>query len=160
MTGLAGLTGQVFGRLTVLSKAQPFPPKAKTYWLVRCECGSNRIVREDNLLTGRSTSCKSGKCHASWRGQDVSYSGAHNRIHSLRGSATDYDCKECGHAAKDWSLDWKSIPPDSIKWGRDKPAIDKLSPYSANPEDYSPRCRRCHHAYDSEDIAGMFPLPA
>lgn len=55
------LTGQVFGRLTVLA----FDSVGKDYttrWLCRCECGNEKVVIGKNLVRGltRSCGCKQG----------------------------------------------------------------------------------------------------
>jgi hypothetical protein len=54
------LTGQKFGRYTVVRKASPEEEPAThkgTYWLCRCECGNERMVRADGLKSGRTLSC-------------------------------------------------------------------------------------------------------
>ena len=52
------LTGQRFGRLTVISLNKEVSKQKKaTYWNCRCECGNEIIVRGDNLRNGRTTSC-------------------------------------------------------------------------------------------------------
>lgn len=49
------LTGQKFGRLTVIEKAEN---KGKyTAWICKCECGENVIVRSDHLKSGFTKSC-------------------------------------------------------------------------------------------------------
>jgi len=49
------LTGQRFGRLTVLHRE---PNKGrKVTWLCRCDCGASRVVTADNLRSGNTTSC-------------------------------------------------------------------------------------------------------
>ena len=50
------LTGQRFGRLVVLERAES-APNHKTQWLCQCDCGSQVIVRSDSLLSGRTLSC-------------------------------------------------------------------------------------------------------
>lgn len=50
------LTGQVFGRLTVIA----FDSVGKDYatkWLCRCECGNESIAIGKNLVAGRTRSC-------------------------------------------------------------------------------------------------------
>lgn len=49
------LTGQRFGRWTVISRA----PNAKsaTCWYCVCDCGNTKIVRGCDLRSGKSTSC-------------------------------------------------------------------------------------------------------
>lgn len=49
------LTGQKFGRLTVLNFAEI--KKRKAHWLCRCDCGNERIVRSANLRNGNTQSC-------------------------------------------------------------------------------------------------------
>lgn len=45
----------IFGKLTVLSFVEK--RNYRNFWLCRCECGTERIVREDHLLEGRTASC-------------------------------------------------------------------------------------------------------
>ncbi|HSX68461.1 hypothetical protein [Nocardioides sp.] len=49
------LTGQVFGRLTVMGEAPM--RNAKRYWLCECECGNLTEARQDNLLRWRTEGC-------------------------------------------------------------------------------------------------------
>ena len=59
------LTGQNFGRLTVLKRVDPpdyVTYKSSTYWTCRCECGRELVVRRNGLTSGRTTSCG---CYAS-----------------------------------------------------------------------------------------------
>ena len=58
------LTGQVFGRWTVLSLAEDKEHKNRlkrgskgAVWLCRCECGTERTVISYNLRRGNSQSC-------------------------------------------------------------------------------------------------------
>ena len=49
------LTGQIFGKLTVLEKA---PPRNKhVYWKCKCECGNVLEVQADALNRGKTKSC-------------------------------------------------------------------------------------------------------
>ena len=55
MPKLIDLTGQRFGRWTVLNKA---PSKNRAvYWNCQCDCGTIRAVKAASLRTGKSTSC-------------------------------------------------------------------------------------------------------
>lgn len=55
MKPIFNLTGQKFGRWTVISEA---PRHGQTrYWLCQCDCGTVREVRQQNLINGQSTSC-------------------------------------------------------------------------------------------------------
>lgn len=44
------LTGQVFGRLTVLSKAHYNPRSRAWYWLCRCTCGTEKFILGPSLV--------------------------------------------------------------------------------------------------------------
>jgi hypothetical protein len=50
------LTGQIFGRLTVIERNLETDSK-RTPWKCRCECGKETIVLGDNLRRGRQVSC-------------------------------------------------------------------------------------------------------
>ena len=56
MSSLIDLTGQTFGRLTVL-KYHGVNDKGIHMWLCRCECGNEKVVRGDALRYGITRSC-------------------------------------------------------------------------------------------------------
>lgn len=49
------LTGERFGRLTVISFA--YSKNKQTYWLCRCDCGKEKIIQRSSLLRGETKSC-------------------------------------------------------------------------------------------------------
>ena len=49
------LTGQRYGRLTVLAPAEN--TGGRTAWLCRCDCGAEVVVRAQHLRTGHTKSC-------------------------------------------------------------------------------------------------------
>ena len=49
------LTGQVFGRWTVIERRQN--KGRRVQWLCRCECGNTGLVMSNNLVSGISRSC-------------------------------------------------------------------------------------------------------
>lgn len=55
MSKLKDLTGQKFGRLTVLERAES--KNGRTYWKCRCDCGEEVNVIASNLLRGNTKSC-------------------------------------------------------------------------------------------------------
>lgn len=55
MPKLKDLTGQRFGRLTVLKRVENIG--RQTAWLCQCECGSTKIVTGSNLHGGKARSC-------------------------------------------------------------------------------------------------------
>lgn len=56
MGKLINLTGQKFGELTVLERAEN-NPFGKTMWLCKCDCGTVKAVASTFLLTGQTVSC-------------------------------------------------------------------------------------------------------
>ena len=52
---LIDLTGQVFGRLTVLQRAKTV--NKRTMWTCKCECGNEITAEAYNLKTGHTQSC-------------------------------------------------------------------------------------------------------
>ncbi len=46
------LTGQKFGRLTVIKKVG-IDKYGKSIWLCKCDCGNEKEVKSDNLLYAR-----------------------------------------------------------------------------------------------------------
>ena len=54
------LTGQKFGRLTVIEKAKDHIQsngRHRTTWMCQCNCGNQVVVRTDCLLQGNTQSC-------------------------------------------------------------------------------------------------------
>lgn len=52
------LTGQIFGRLTVLKEtARPITSKSGTFWLCNCICGKSTSVDTRHLRQGNTLSC-------------------------------------------------------------------------------------------------------
>ena len=59
MSKLIDLSGQRFGRLTVLRKAESI--NGKTAWLCKCDCGNECVVVRTNLKSGNTSSCGCGR---------------------------------------------------------------------------------------------------
>lgn len=60
MSKLIDLTGQKFGRLTVVERAEDYVGKSgnrKVRWLCKCECGKEAIIRGCDLKDGHTKSC-------------------------------------------------------------------------------------------------------
>lgn len=51
------LTGERFGRLVVLGLADVPDRKGFIFWRVRCDCGTEKTVMQNNLVFGRTKSC-------------------------------------------------------------------------------------------------------
>ena len=56
MSALKDLTGQKFGRLTVISRAEN-ADCGKVRWICKCDCGAEVVVRGGNLRNGHTASC-------------------------------------------------------------------------------------------------------
>lgn len=54
---LVDLTGQRFGRLTVLRRYEKNSSQGKTLWLCKCDCGTETTVTTSNLKSGHTQSC-------------------------------------------------------------------------------------------------------
>lgn len=64
------LTGQVFGKLTVLYRDELFinsNGKRRTMWRCKCQCGREKSIRRDALISGKTKSC--GMCSNDITGQ-------------------------------------------------------------------------------------------
>ena len=58
MYKLKDLTGKKFGRITVLYRTNPsYGINNGAYWLCRCSCGKEKIIRGWHLTSGRVKSC-------------------------------------------------------------------------------------------------------
>lgn len=142
------LTGQSFGLLTALHHVRSGD------WLVRCECGTEKVVMGQNLRTGQLKSCGciprrsmsiNGKREASsrWKGDRVSYSTAHRRVYSQRGPAREHPCLVCGGEATSWA--YRGDSPKELTEDRGpKALIKRVVRYSPDPDDYDPMCWSCH----------------
>ncbi len=51
------ITGKVFGRLTVLHKAERKRVEHYPYWMCQCLCGNTVLVRHDSLVRDKTHSC-------------------------------------------------------------------------------------------------------
>lgn len=51
------LTGQRFGRLVVLGLADVPDRKGFIFWRVKCDCGTEKIIMQNNIIYGQTRSC-------------------------------------------------------------------------------------------------------
>lgn len=84
-----------------------------------------------------------GTGHHAWRGDEVGYVAAHDRVRRQHGSAKDHQCIDCGNTAAHWTYDHMDANEQHYEY---KPGM--FAAYSPNPEHYSPRCVPCHKAFD------------
>lgn len=57
MSHAIDITGQRFGSLTVVGRAEKRPGEHHSYWLCRCECGRTRRVAKPNLVARGDLPC-------------------------------------------------------------------------------------------------------
>lgn len=83
------------------------------------------------------------KSHNWLSDDELSYREAHSRVKRARGSASTYSCVDCGGVARHWSYNHAA---KDEKWGWHEDGF--RVPFSANIEDYEPRCVSCHKRFD------------
>lgn len=88
------LTGQVFGKLTVLEPAEDI--SGRTAWRCRCECGRETVALASNLRSGRTKSCGCGRARMDLAGQVFGRLTALEPAENI-GKSTAWRCRcECG----------------------------------------------------------------
>lgn len=70
------IKGEKYGILTVLEYSHTHSKKA--YWVCKCECGGTKVVRANDLRTGKTTSCGCLMKESSRRNQKIMI--RHNRL--------------------------------------------------------------------------------
>lgn len=149
---MSDLTGQVFGRLTVLSRDEKGKIKAGYKYLCKCECGKINSIRGDSLKRGSVKSCGCyqaeraseanskddlemlyNKLMASYKGnarrRDLNFELTKSEFISL----VKQDCYYCGSEPK--ILQWKTVRSKEHVNGVDR--IDSSKGYSLE------NCRSC-----------------
>lgn len=79
MSRLIDLTGQRFGRLTVVERGSPKPGCSNARWRCKCDCGNETIVLGTTLRRGESTSCG---CYRAdyWRNEKTTHGKSQSRL--------------------------------------------------------------------------------
>lgn len=154
MTPTIDLEGLRFGRLTAVEFAGRLGRNSA--WRCACDCGVEKLVRRDHLVSGAVRSC--GCLHREssrqrrlgkrgWLKDRPSYHGAHARVRLRRGSASDHRCA-CGAPADEWAYDHAdpaAVTGEVVRDGR-----TMVLTYSLDPAHYQPMCIPCHRAFDRE----------
>lgn len=146
---LIDLTGQQFGRLTVIRRVEDYvSPRGyrKVRWLCRCSCGTEVVVQVGNLRSGRTLSCGCQKREVTSKRsskQVVRYNGAHARHAKVLGRAKDKTCVDCGGPAAHLSY-VGGCPEELIEVGGRHDEVR----YCLHAHHYVPRCAKDHKAYD------------
>lgn len=160
------LTGQEFGRLTVIRRSEHRSPSGRVMWVCRCRCGVSLDVQSNNLRSGNSSSCgcANREAAARWAAElgrrpnrtkpddEIGYTAAHDRVRRAHGSASRHACVDCARPAKDWSLRHDATVVRVARGGRGDGLL--ISP---DPSDYVARCKKCHAKYDERGHGAAFP---
>lgn len=80
MSHIIDLTGQRFGKLTVIRKVNPENKKStNAHWLCKCDCGNEVTVISTTLRNGESTSCG---CYRSeyWKKKKTTHGKSKSRL--------------------------------------------------------------------------------
>lgn len=131
MPKLKDLTGQRFGRLTVICRKGS--KNGHVAWLCKCECGKTKVIRSCDLVNGKSTSC--GCYHNEMVAQITKSHGQSNSrlytIHNLmlqrcfQPKATHY--KHYGGRGISVCDEWKYSFESFYKWAMANGYSDELS---------------------------------
>ena len=103
-----------------------------------CAMHQSRINRHGDASVKLKPGQAAGPTHPAYKGEAVTYSGAHMRVRAWRGRADQYSCIDCGRQAQQWSYDHRDPAEMSCREG----------PFSVDVWHYEPRCVSCHKAYD------------
>lgn len=139
MGKLRNLTGQKFGRLTVLKRTEN-SKSGQTRWLCRCDCGEIVKVHRPHLISGHTKSCgclNSEKArkrtkgnHPAWKGDDVTKEQIHRWLRS--NIVKPIMCQKC-----------QERPVRDFSYNN-----HKNGEWTRNPDDYEYLCRSCHMLKD------------
>lgn len=138
MSKLIDLTGQRFGRLTVIERGAN-TPSGQTTWICSCDCGKTVTVSGGNLRSGNSTSCgctRNGNCvdkhlYYTWRDMRQRCCFPHHPSYCNYGARGITVCAEWSRsyeAFQDWALAHGWNPEDHNTLTIDR--IDNNGPYS------------------------------
>ena len=162
---LINLTGQKFGRLTVIKREYPNRNK-KPQWLCKCECGTEKIIDGASLRTGHTKSCgclqkETVENIGNLNKLDLGLSSFHALIRNYKNGAkrreikyklteeqfkeiTQKDCYYCGAKPNQINKGHRGYPPfgDYIYNGIDR--IDNNKGYTI--DNVVPCCKMCNQA--------------
>jgi hypothetical protein len=88
----------------------------------------------------------SGPDSPRWRGNDIAYRTALDRVERWRGKASQHRCVDCGKPAEQWAYN-RADPNEIEKAVAQSSGRVSVVQWSADPDYYEPRCRRCHRAF-------------
>lgn len=135
--------GHTYGQLTVIGRAGS-SRVGHAAWDCVCSCGETLVATGTNLATGNTTRCRKAEHSGKWKGDDIGYNAAHDRVRVRRGRADQHGCVDCDGTAEHWS--YSNSDPDE----RVEVRGELLFRYSTSVIYYAARCRSCHFRFDCE----------
>lgn len=81
MGTINNLTGNTYGRLTVISRSENIGNHAA--WLCQCSCGRNKVIRGDHLVYGKAVSCGCFESESRNKGNHLIHGGRHSRLYNI-----------------------------------------------------------------------------
>lgn len=136
--------GDRHGSLVIVARLGTVNGSARV--LCRCDCGIDKELSLQNVLSGKTLDCASREHHPDprFKGDRITYDGAHNRVKAIKGSASRHPCARCGNPAEQWAYSHADVAQQQMNDGR-----EKGRPYSANTDHYMPLCRSCHIGFNN-----------
>lgn len=141
------LTGQKFGRLTVIERCKENTKDGKAKWICKCNCGKIHITRAASLKSGNVKSCG---CISKEAKHNYKHGMTHSKLYSIWHNMKDRCYRENHRFYKDyggrgiivcdeWKNDFTSFYEWSIKSGyKNGLTLDRID----NDSIYSPdNCR-------------------
>lgn len=140
------LTGLKFGRWTVIEKAEKL--NNQIAWLCECECGNKRIVRGQDLRTGKSKSCGCLKDEKTTK-RNLKHGQARTRLYRIwkglrnrcnnpnNPSYKDYGARGIT-VCKEWNESFEAFFEDMSSNYKDNLSIDRID---NNKGYYKENCR-------------------
>ena len=153
MSALKDLTGQRFGRLVVLERAENNMHR-KTQWKCRCDCGNERVIEGNSLRRGVTKSCgclhievfsafntthgkEQSRLYSVWKGMKNRCSNPNHCAYKRYGGRGITICEEWLHDFQAF-YDWASANGYDENAPRGQCTIDRID----NDKGYSPdNCR-------------------
>lgn len=172
------LAGMKFGHLTIIRRAEPIEygpyyrnDRGHIRWLVRCDCGKEKVYPGSRIKTGQLSSC--GCLNGNIKNDGEAAKWAHYqwyRIHAKRSNKTflltleeflRITTKECFYCGIPWTSDYmnRKRKDGSQKYrGEYKHnGIDRLdSAIGYVPENCVPCCSSCNFAKNNKSVEQFY----